>query len=145
MRQFFLYKFIPLVGLFIAGVSLACSLTPRSATAPTFVAPGGVDSPTNTPAAVASIGGGAVTTAEVVLPETGSPITPEPQSTNEPLEAPTPTLTPTEPIVNTTPIIYYTQAGDTLPVVATRFGVQPDEIYSCLLYTSDAADDRRGG
>ena len=130
MRQYSWYKFIPLVGLFVAGVSLACSLTPRSASAPTFVAPGGVNSPTNTPAAVASIGGGAVTTAEVALPETGSPVTPEPQSTNEPLQAPTPTLTPTEPIVNTTPIIYYTQAGDTLPLVATRFGVQPEEIDS---------------
>ena len=130
MRQYSWYKFIPLVGLFVAGVSLACTLTPRSAPAPMFIAPGGVNSPTNTPAAVASIGGGAVTTAEVALPETGFPVTPEPQSTNEPLQAPTPTLTPTEPIVNTTPIIYYTQAGDTLPLVATRFGVQPEEIES---------------
>jgi murein DD-endopeptidase MepM/ murein hydrolase activator NlpD len=126
------FKFMPLAGLFIAGISLACSLSPRSASAPTFVAPGGEDTPTQTPAAVASIGGGAVPTAEVELPETGSPVTPEPQNTNEPMQAPTPTptLAPTETIVNTTPIIYYTQAGDTLPLVATRFGVLEEEVYS---------------
>jgi murein DD-endopeptidase MepM/ murein hydrolase activator NlpD len=126
------FKFMPLAGLFIAGISLACSLSPRSASAPTFVAPGGEDTPTQTPAAVASIGGGAVPTAEVELPETGSPVTPEPQNTNEPVQEPTPTPTPapTETIVNTTPIIYYTQAGDTLQLVATRFGVLAEEVYS---------------
>jgi murein DD-endopeptidase MepM/ murein hydrolase activator NlpD len=31
---------------------------------------------------------------------------------------------------NAPPLLYYTQAGDTLPVVAVRFGVQPNEIYS---------------
>jgi len=130
MRRSSWYKFIPLAGLFVAGVSLACSLSPRSASSPTFVPPGGENSPTHTPAAVTSIGGGSVPTVEVALPETGSPVTPEPQSTSEPEILPTPTLTPTEPIVNTTPIIYYTQAGDTLPLVATRFGVPAEEIFS---------------
>lgn len=37
---------------------------------------------------------------------------------------------PTLPLVNTSPILYYTQAADTLPVVAVRFGVQPHEITS---------------
>jgi murein DD-endopeptidase MepM/ murein hydrolase activator NlpD len=32
--------------------------------------------------------------------------------------------------VNTSPFLYYTQAGDTLPVVAVRFGVDPPEITS---------------
>jgi LasA protease len=130
MRRSSWYKFIPLAGLFVAGVSLACSLSPRSASSPTFVPPGGENSPTHTPAAVTSIGGGSVPTVEVALPETGFPVTPEPQSTSEPEIAPTPTLTPTEPIVNSTPIIYYTQAGDTLPLVATRFGVPAEEIFS---------------
>ncbi len=39
-----------------------------------------------------------------------------------------PTSTPPE--VNTTPILYYSQAADTLPVVAVRFGVKPEEIKS---------------
>jgi hypothetical protein len=32
--------------------------------------------------------------------------------------------------VDTAPLLYYTQAGDTLPVVAARFGVNVDEIKS---------------
>ena len=31
---------------------------------------------------------------------------------------------------NIAPILYYTQAGDILPVIAARFGVDPDEIMS---------------
>ena len=130
MRQSSWYKFIPLAAMFVAGVSLACSLSPRSASAPTFIPPGGAGEPTRTPAAVASIGGGVVPTAEVELPETGSPATPEPEQTAAPEDEPTSTVTPTETIINTTPIIYYTQAGDTLPLVATRFGVDPGEIDS---------------
>ncbi|MBN2148547.1 MAG: hypothetical protein JW726_14265 [Anaerolineales bacterium] len=46
---------------------------------------------------------------------------------------PTPTL-PTlgegGPPPDSVPLLYYTQAGDTLPVVATRFGVDPSEITS---------------
>ena len=38
--------------------------------------------------------------------------------------------TPTASLVNTAPLLYYTQAGDTLPVLAVRFGVQPGEINS---------------
>jgi len=38
--------------------------------------------------------------------------------------------TPTDALVNTMPILYYTQAADTLPVVAMRFGVEPQEITS---------------
>jgi LysM repeat protein len=39
-----------------------------------------------------------------------------------------PSVTP--PPVNTVPILYYSQAADTLPVVAVRFGVRPEEITS---------------
>lgn len=38
--------------------------------------------------------------------------------------------TPTAEGVNTAPILYYSQAADTLPVVAVRFGVEPSEITS---------------
>lgn len=37
---------------------------------------------------------------------------------------------PTETPVNLTPILYPSQSGDTLPAVAVRFGVAPEEIYS---------------
>ena len=39
-----------------------------------------------------------------------------------------PTSSPPEP--NSTPHLYYTQAADTLAVVAVRFGVRPEEITS---------------
>ncbi len=57
-----------------------------------------------------------------------------PQATAEPLFiVPTPGLpspTPLVDVANTAPILYYAQAADTLPVVAVRFGVNPDEIFS---------------
>jgi murein DD-endopeptidase MepM/ murein hydrolase activator NlpD len=39
-------------------------------------------------------------------------------------DIPTPASVP----IDTAPLLYYTQAGDTLPVVATRFGVDPSQI-----------------
>ena len=71
-----------------------------------------------------------------------APVTPAPQANTTPAtgavavlpagdppsEPVTPTSTPPE--VNTTPILYYSQAADTLPVVAVRFGVKPEEIKS---------------
>jgi LasA protease len=124
------FKFTLLAGLLFAGISLACSLSPRSASEPTFIAPGGENKATSTAATIASIGGGVVATVEFELPEPDMPEIPDIQATAESPPTLTPTLTATEPIVNTTPIIYYTQAGDTLPVVATRFGVQPEEVMS---------------
>lgn len=38
--------------------------------------------------------------------------------------------TPTDSLVNTSPILYYTQAADTLPVIAVRYRVQPEQITS---------------
>jgi LasA protease len=49
---------------------------------------------------------------------------------SDPLAGDQPTPTSTPPEVNTTPILYYSQAADTLPVVAVRFGVKPEEIKS---------------
>jgi len=64
------------------------------------------------------------------LPE--NPINSQPAAQVVEVQAPAPTsqITPTIPPVNTTPILYYVQAADTLPVVAVRFGVSPDEITS---------------
>jgi hypothetical protein len=52
--------------------------------------------------------------------------------TQEPVAQLLPTLTPTPEIymVNSGPILYYSQAADTLRVVAIRFGVKQDEITS---------------
>lgn len=123
-------KIITWLGMFLAGVSLACSLSPRSSSDPMFLAPGGENFPTNTPAAVSSIGGGLAPTVEIDLPDVAQPESTDYPETPEPSVMPAPTVTPTEEIINTTPILYYTQAGDTLPLVAVRFGVQPQEIDS---------------
>jgi LasA protease len=61
-----------------------------------------------------------------LLETTVEPIAPAPQEAV--VESATPT--PEGSIVNSAPILYYTQAADTLPVVAVRFGVQPAEITS---------------
>jgi len=53
---------------------------------------------------------------------------PTPVSPETMVESVTPT--PEGSLVNSSPILYYTQAADTLPVVAVRFGVQPAEITS---------------
>src|SRR4030066_88035 len=103
--------------LLLGLVSLACSLSPRPASAPLFNPPGGVNNPTNAPP-------------ETLIPFFATPTPTLSNSTPDPPAAPTETLTPTPPLVNTTPILYYTQAGDTLPVVAVRFGVDPSEITS---------------
>jgi LasA protease len=39
-----------------------------------------------------------------------------------------PTATPEIYVADTAPILYYTQAADTLPAIAVRFGVKPEEI-----------------
>lgn len=121
----------------LLGSSWACALTPRESGAPLFIAPGGVNfasatlpSASTTASQETSLQEPAST--QVIDPsilETQEPITenpPEPPATASPPFIPTATLPP----VNTTPILYYTQAGDTLPVVAVRFGVSPEEISS---------------
>jgi LasA protease len=78
---------------------------------------------------------------------TPTPLTPEPEPTQSPTAEPEPTqaltiqptptlyLPPTETLVPTPnvqrePIVYHAQAGDTLSVVATHFGVSKDQIQS---------------
>lgn len=76
-------------------------------------------------------------TTEIILPEATEAPTQEPTPTTDPADNPTPTayLPPTETLVPTPeaqqePIIYHAQAGDTLSVVATHFGVGKDQIQS---------------
>lgn len=47
-----------------------------------------------------------------------------------PIQTLTPIATATSSLANTPPLLYYTQAGDTLPTIAIRFGVNPSEITS---------------
>jgi murein DD-endopeptidase MepM/ murein hydrolase activator NlpD len=65
---------------------------------------------------------------------TSSDLTPTTEATLDEKLIPTlltsPSPTPEIYTVNTAPILYYSQAADTLPAVAVRFGVQPDEITS---------------
>lgn len=76
-------------------------------------------------------------TTEIILPEATEVPTLEPTTTADPADNPTPTayIPPTETLVPTPeaqqePIVYHAQAGDTLSVVATHFGVGKDQIQS---------------
>lgn len=117
------------IGIFLGATSLACSMSPRNTGAPVFIPPGGEFAPSPTLDDSAAIGGGQAPLLETNTPSVAPSEEPDPPVTADP-PSPTPTITPTETLVNTTPIIYYTQAGDTLPVVAVRFNVQPEEITS---------------
>ena len=92
--------------------SLSCTLIQFLSPDPPFKAPGG-DQPTLTlfPRPTLS-----TPVPEVKTPTATSLVS---SSTQTPLP-------PTPP----TPLLYYSQAGDTLPVVAVRFGVEPPEITS---------------
>ena len=100
-------------------ISLAgCNLYQK--TPPIFIPPVGNTPTPNTPA-----------------PEPTESPTPEPSPTEEPIFQPTATLyiPPTETLVPTPdeerqPIVYHAQAGDTLSVVATHFGVSKEQIQS---------------
>ena len=108
-----------------AMISIACSLGGPAASAPIFIAKGGsyiltltaeptkfqFDDPTPEPT---------FTALPIALPVE------EPTLEPSPTQAPDPPL----PVSENPPILYYTQAGDTLPVVAVRFGVDPAEITS---------------
>ncbi len=76
-------------------------------------------------------------TIEIIIPEATEIPTQYPTPTSEPVDNPTPTayIPPTEtlvptPVAQQEPIVYHAQAGDTLAVVATHFGVSKDQIQS---------------
>jgi hypothetical protein len=102
---------------------------PRESAGPIFIPPGGVNYPEDTPLPVASIQEIPRETEVLDSPASGQDPPEEEvlvEETREPVLVPTATF----PLVNTAPILYYTQAGDTLPVVAVRFGVSQEEITS---------------
>jgi LasA protease len=98
-------------------VSLACAIGVLDQDDPLFAAPLGDGQWTPTPMPV-------IPTSISDIEPIGTPIvTPTPAVAADPgLPAPV--------AVENTPLLYYTQAGDTLPVVATRFEVLPEEISS---------------
>ncbi|HEX9617222.1 MAG TPA: hypothetical protein VGA03_07375, partial [Anaerolineales bacterium] len=128
LRQF------AVIGLVLAAASLACVLAPRASTEPMFTAPQGVNRWTSTlpPLVLES----PVPSPSLEFPESAPSSTPESdledfsESPPSPTPLAEPTISPTPGLVDSAPVLYYTQAGDTLPVVAVRFGVQPDEITS---------------
>lgn len=131
------YAIILLLALSVLSVSCATedawlppSAPPTSPPALALVFDGGVPDLLRDNAADADPGE-AETHPPPVQPTENAPIEEQVQSpTATPVMLPTPTDTPQVDLVNTAPFLYYAQAADTLPVVATRFGVDPDEITS---------------
>jgi LasA protease len=122
------------IGLVLAAASLACVLAPKASTEPMFTAPQGVNHWTSTlpPAVLESL----EPPESIETPQADPPATAESDPEDPPQDPPSPTdtvepsVTPTLELVDSAPVLYYTQAGDTLPVVAVRFAVQPGEITS---------------
>jgi LysM repeat protein len=116
------------IGCVLLAASLACSLGVSGQNAPVFVAPGGagqiIGGQANTPIAPlatqepVAVGGGG-------LP-ISAPTQPAASSGSQPVDSSTPVAVSPD----AAPLLYYTQAGDTLPVVAVRFGVEAGEIQS---------------
>jgi len=104
-------------GLVVALVSLSCAIGVLDQNDPLFNAPNGVGLWSPTP----SIN---FPTDRVLLIKTSS--SPAEEIVRSSTEIPTPPSVP----IDAAPLLYYTQAGDTLPVVAIRFGVESDEISS---------------
>jgi LasA protease len=104
-------------GLVVAFVTLSCSIGVLDQNDPLFNAPNGLIFQSPTPSLI-------FPTDRPIPIETGDP----PITGILPIstDIPTPQTIP----VDSAPLLYYTQAGDTLPVVAIRFGVDNAEISS---------------
>src|SRR4030066_1106454 len=118
-RHSLTYSFnkIAISGLVLAFVSLSCAIGVLDQNDPLFNAPSSVILGSPTPSLN-------FPTDRAILEETIDP----PPAGTLPLstDIPTPASVP----IDTAPLLYYTQAGDTLPVVAIRFGVEASEISS---------------
>ncbi|HEX9091410.1 MAG TPA: hypothetical protein VF831_07960, partial [Anaerolineales bacterium] len=108
---------VAICGLLLAFVNLACAIGVLDQNDPLFNAPKSVILRTPT----ASL---AFPTDRPEIIETVDP--PLLGATALPTDIPTPVSLP----VDTAPLLYYTQAGDTLPVVAVRFNVEAAEVSS---------------
>jgi murein DD-endopeptidase MepM/ murein hydrolase activator NlpD len=115
--QPFNFPKVVICGLVLAFVSLSCAIGVLDQNDPLFNAPNSSGLWTPTPSLV-------FPTSQPNLTETINPSA----SGISPLS--TDISTPPSIPVDTAPLLYYTQAGDTLPVVAIRFGVDVSEISS---------------
>jgi LasA protease len=104
-------------GLVVAFVSLACAMGVLDKNDPLFKSPNSVIISTPTPSLIFPTDG-------VAPLETSDPLSQAILHTST--DVPTPPAVP----VDSAPLLYYTQAGDTLPVIAIRFGVDIDDINS---------------
>src|SRR4030066_505595 len=116
-RQPFSFHKVAICGLVLAFVSLSCAIGVLDQNDPLFNAPNSVGLWSPTP----SIN---FPTDRPMLTETIDP------PTSGILALSTDIQTPASVPVDSAPLLYYTQAGDTLPVVAIRFGVDASEIGS---------------
>jgi len=104
-------------GLVVALVSLSCAIGVLDQNDPLFNAPNGVGLWSPTPS--------------INFPtDRALPIKTSGSQAVEILGSSTDIPAPPSVPIDTAPLLYYTQAGDTLPVVAIRFGVEPGEISS---------------
>src|SRR5512139_351155 len=108
---------VVLCGLVLAFVSLACAIGVLDQNDPLFSARSSAQELTQTTYSIVPTGQPAQTES---IEQTGAAII------ARTTEIPTPQSLP----VDTAPLLYYTQAGDTLPVIAIRFGVDASEINS---------------
>lgn len=105
-----------LSGLVVAFVSLACAIGVLDQNDPLFNAPNSLILLSPTPSLI-------FPTDRIDLTKNADPLA---ENLIRPTDIPTPASVP----VDTAPLLYYTQAGDTMPVVAIRFGVDVDDITS---------------
>lgn len=110
---------LTIAGLVIALSMLACSLGAKGSADPIFTPPNGLAPQTTIPTPSQDASANLVSN---LPPATLDAPALVPTITDTPLPTASPTVS--------APYLYYTQAGDTLPVVAIRFGVQPSEITS---------------
>jgi len=101
----------------LAFVSLSCAIGVLDQNDPLFNAASSAERWTPTPSLVFPTDGPHKSGNIDLLPENVQPVS---------TEIPTPEAIP----MDTAPLLYYTQAGDTLPVIAIRFAVDPVEINS---------------
>ena len=116
---------IGIASLAWAVVSLACAVGVLNKDDPLFTAPPGEAQWTPTSTAVLN-----PPESESQLEEDPLQVTPTPASVAD-------GILPAPAAVDNTPILYYTQAGDTLPLVALRFNVQPEEITSPMVLPAE--------
>src|SRR4030067_481980 len=115
-NQSFSFHRVVICGLVLALVNLACAIGVLDQNDPLFSAPNSVEFLSPTPS--------------LIFPTDRPAQTEAIDTPVENLPLATDIATPASVPIDTAPLLYYTQAGDTLPVVATRFGVDAAEISS---------------